>query len=287
MINTLQKRVVLIAGATASGKSALALQLAESENGVIINADSMQVYRELSLLTARPTVEEESQTQHLLYGHIAGDESYSVGRWQKQAMDVVKSTVEEGKVPIIVGGTGLYFMSLLKGLATVPEISNEVRQKWRNFSGDLHAELTDVDPISAAKLNPADRQRLVRALEVIDSTGHSLVHWQTVAQDEAPLKGFAVVKLFKSVPRETLCAAADSRFELMLEQGALDEVRALPPLDPSAPLMKAIGVRELQAHIQGQISLDEAKAKAQIATRQYIKRQLTWWRGQMADWQLV
>ena len=287
MPNTLQKRVVLIAGATASGKSALALHLAKSENGVIINADSMQVYRELRLLTARPTVEEESLTQHLLYGHIAGHESYSVGRWQKQAMDVVYSSLQEGKVPIIVGGTGLYFMSLLKGLSTVPEISNEVRHKWRSFDGDLHTELSEVDPISAAKLNPADRQRLVRALEVIDSTGHSLAHWQTVAQNDAPLRGFAVEKLFKSVPRETLCAVADSRFELMLEQGALDEVRALPPLDPAAPLMKAIGVRELQAHIQGQISLDEAKAKAQIATRQYIKRQLTWWRGQMADWQLV
>ena len=287
MASNLPKRVVLIAGPTASGKSALALEMALAQNGVIINADSMQIYCELRILTARPTVGEMAIVPHRLYGHVAASDIYSVGHWQKQTVAEINVAHAAGKLPIIVGGTGLYFMSLVNGLAEVPEIAPEVRNHWRKFAGDLHVQLIGRDPIAAAKLHPSDRQRLIRALEVIDSTGQSLSHWHEAAHAQAPLANYVVQKLLKFMPRETLYARADSRFDQMIEQGALDEVRSLPPLEPAAPLMKAIGVRELLAHIKGELSLDEAKTKAQIATRQYIKRQLTWQRGQMNDWEVV
>ncbi|MDP8998299.1 MAG: tRNA (adenosine(37)-N6)-dimethylallyltransferase MiaA, partial [Pseudomonadota bacterium] len=183
-------RVVLIAGPTASGKSAIAIEMARAENGVIINADSMQIYTELRVLTARPSEADEALAQHTLYGHVAGAESYSVGRWRNEALAAIKAAHETRKLPILVGGTGLYFMSLLKGLAEVPEIKPEVRKHWRSFTGDLHSELASRDPISAAKLHPSDRQRLIRALEVVDSTGQSLAHWQQVAESHAPLTGY-------------------------------------------------------------------------------------------------
>ena len=287
MSSTSPKRVVLIAGPTASGKSALALTMAEAENGVIINADSMQVYRELRVLTARPNFDDESKAPHRLYGRVSALDPYSVARWQRDAVAEINMAHAAGKTPILCGGTGLYFMSLLKGLAEVPEPTPEVRAYWRAYTGDLHAELEERDPTSATKLHPSDRQRLIRALEVVDSTGISLHEWQARAESEAPLKVFDVSKLFKTAPREVLYQRADSRFDKMLELGALDEVRALPPLKAAAPLMKAIGVRELLAHIKGEITLDEARNLAQIATRHYIKRQLTWGRGQMSDWKQV
>ena len=280
----LLNKVVLIAGPTASGKSALALQMAKAENGVIINADSMQVYGELRLLTARPTFQDESQAHHRLYGYVSALEPYSVARWQRDALAEINIAHAAGQTPILCGGTGLYFMSLINGLSEVPEPSAEVRAYWRAYGGDLHAELAQRDPAAAARLHPSDRQRLIRALEVIDCTGISLREWQRRAEATAPLQNFDVYKLFKTSPRETLYQRADARFDQMLEQGALDEVRALPPLEAAAPLMKAIGVRELLAHLKGEITLDEARKLAQIATRQYIKRQLTWARGQMSDW---
>ena len=281
------KRVVLIAGPTASGKSALALEMAKAENGVIINADSMQVYRELRVLTARPNFDDESKAPHRLYGRVSALDPYSVASWQSDAQAEINMAHAAGRTPILCGGTGLYFMSLLKGLAEVPEPTPEVRAFWRAFAGDLHTELAERDPAAAARLHPSDRQRLIRALEVMDSTGISLHEWQAQAEVATPLKEFEVHKLFKTAPREVLYQRADSRFDKMLEQGALDEVRALPPLEPTAPLMKAIGVPELVAHIKGEITLDEARNLAQIATRQYIKRQLTWGRGQMSDWEQV
>ena len=287
MSSTSPKRVVLIAGPTASGKSTLALEMAEAENGVIINADSMQVYRELRVLTARPNFEDESKAPHRLYGRVSALDPYSVVRWQRDAVAEINMAHAAGRTPILCGGTGLYFMSLLKGLAEVPEPTPEVRAFWRAHTGDLHAELAERDPKGAAHLHPSDRQRLIRALEVVDSSGISLHEWQARAEAEAPLKGFDVHKLFKTASRDVLYHRADSRFDRMLEQGALDEVRALPPLAAAAPLMKAIGVPELLARIKGEITLDEARNLAQIATRQYIKRQLTWGRGQMSDWQQV
>jgi len=276
------KRAVLIAGPTASGKSALALDFAREENGVIINADSMQVYRELRIVTARPSLLDETQAEHQLYGHVSASEDYSVARWQRDVMNEIEIALARNRLPIIVGGTGLYFMSLLKGLSDVPEIRPEVREKWRAFTGNHHSELANRDRAMAAKLHPSDKQRLIRALEVIDSTGKSLLHWQETA--EAPLKDFELRKLFKNVPREELYKRADQRFDKMLEQGALEEVKALPPLHKDQPLMKAIGVPELLQHVHGAFSLEEAKDAAKTATRQYIKRQLTWWRGQMKDW---
>lgn len=279
------KRAVLIAGPTASGKSALALEFAREENGVIINADSMQVYRELRVVTARPSLQDEALAEHQLYGHVSASEDYSVARWQREAMAEVEIALAQGKLPILVGGTGLYFMSLIKGLSEVPEIRPEVREKWRSFTGNHHVELANRDRAMAAKLHPSDKQRLIRALEVIESTGKSLLYWQESI--EAPLKDFELRKLFKNVPREDLYKRADARFDQMLEQGALEEVKALPPLPPEQPLMKAIGVPELLQHVHGAFSLDDAKAAAKTATRQYIKRQLTWWRGQMKDWRDV
>ena len=162
-----------------------------------------------------------------------------------------------------------------------------MRERWRSYGGDLYAELARHDLAEAWRLHPSDRERITRALEVIDQTGISLKDWQTRGAAVAPLRGFAVHKLFKNAPRDTLYARANARFGQMLEQGALDEVRALPPLDPKAPMMKAIGVRELLAHLRGELTLDEARSKAQTATCNYIKRQLTWWRGQMQDWEEI
>jgi tRNA dimethylallyltransferase len=276
------RRAVLIAGPTASGKSALALEFAREENGVIINADSMQVYRELRIITARPSLQDEAQAEHQLYGHVGATEDYSVARWQREAMAEIEIALAQGKLPIIVGGTGLYFMSLIKGLSEVPEIRPEVREKWRAFEGNHHVELANRDRAMAAKLHPSDKQRLIRALEVIESTGKSLLFWQESIA--APLKDFELRKLFKNIPREDLYKHADARFDQMLEQGALEEVKALPPLHKDQPLIKAIGVPELLQHVHGAFSLEEAKDAAKTATRQYIKRQLTWWRGQMKDW---
>ena len=280
-------RVLLIAGPTASGKSALALRIAHDENGVIINADSMQVYRELRVLTARPSADDEALVSHRLYGHVPGAEDYSVARWQGDAMAEINAAHSQSKLPILCGGTGLYFMALLQGLAALPAIDAGVREKWRGYESSLHDALRARDPEMAAMLHPSDRQRLIRALEVIESTGQSLRTWQLQASDAAPLRQFEVQCWFKTAPRDALYARSALRFEAMLEQGALEEIRALPDLSPQQPLMKAIGVRELLAHVKGEMSLDDARRAVQTQTRNYIKRQLTWARSKMADWDIV
>ncbi len=178
-------------------------------------------------------------------------------------------------------------MALQGGLAEIPPIPEVIREEWRNYAGDLHLALQRVDPLGAAKLNPADRQRLLRALEVFEATGQTLSQWQAQAQDNGFLNQINVERLFVDVPREELYARAERRFDAMMEQGALEEVAALPPLPAMQPIMKAIGVPELQAHLRGETSLDEAVVQAKTATRQYIKRQLTWWRGQMKGWSTV
>jgi tRNA dimethylallyltransferase len=285
MAKTQEKRALLIAGPTASGKSALAMDLARKWNGVIINADALQVYGPLRILTARPTPDEESRIPHRLYGHVGARAQYSVARWLQEATLEIEATWQRGFYPIITGGTGLYFRALEKGLAAVPEIPEDIRGFWRRFKGDLHRELTRRDPAMAQRLLPGDRQRLTRALEVIDATGRSLLDWQRDGQAQAPLAGIQVERMFMDVPRDELYARAELRFHQMMAAGALDEVRPLLGLDPGLPMMKAIGVPELSAHLRGDIDLDEAIQKAQTATRQYIKRQLTWWRGQGAGWQ--
>jgi tRNA dimethylallyltransferase len=284
MPKSIQKSAVLIAGPTASGKSALALKIARERDGVIINADSMQVYKELRILSARPSDAEEGQAPHRLYGHVSGTEDYSVGRWLADAKLEMQACWAIGKLPIIVGGTGLYFLALQGGLAEVPPIPADVRETWRSFTGDLHIELQKRDPTAAAKLNPSDKQRLIRALEVVVATGKPLAVWQEESRAEAFLNDIKVERLFVDVPREELYSRAESRFDMMMERGALAEVEALPNLPAEKPMLKAIGVPELLAHLHGELSRDEAISLAKTATRHYIKRQFTWWRGQMVGW---
>jgi tRNA dimethylallyltransferase len=285
MTKAFHKRALLIAGPTASGKSALALRLARERNGIIINADALQVYAPLRILSARPTPEEEAEAPHRLYGHVAAEQPYSVAAWLTEARREMEDAWAQGLLPIVTGGTGLYFSALERGLAPVPEIPEEVRSRWRGFTGDLHAELARRDPAMAARLEPGDRQRLTRALEVVDATGRSLLDWQREGQEGAALAGVEVERIFVDVPRTELYARAEARFDSMIAADAIEEVRAVVHLDPSLPMMKAIGVPELSAVLRGEAMLDEAVSRAKTATRQFIKRQLTWWRGQLKHWQ--
>jgi len=287
------RRAILIAGPTASGKSAAASELARRFNGTVINADSMQVYRELAVLTARPGPAEAAGIPHRLYGELPAAEAYSVGRWLADAEAAIAASQDEGRVPILVGGTGLYFKALTEGLAPVPDISPEVRAYWREESEKhgqkaLHAALVERDPLMASLISPSDPQRIVRALEVIDATGVSLAEWQ--GSDARPvLASGAALKLVVAPEREPLYAAIDARFDRMLAQGAIEEVRRLLDLglDPGLPAMRAHGVRELAAYLQGRTSLEEAAAKAKTESRRYAKRQMTWARRYMADWEWV
>ena len=282
---------ILIAGPTASGKSAAALALAKSLRGTIINADSMQVYRELSLLTARPSLADMEAVPHRLYGTVAGGTAYSVGQWLSDAAAALEEAKMERRLPILVGGTGLYFKALLEGLSPVPDIPNETRDFWRAQAAvltpnELHKELVGRDPLMAARLKSSDPQRLVRALEVIDATGVSLADWQDIAGTPL-LDKASVLKLVIAPEREPVYAAIDARFDRMIEEGALEEVEALKAqeLDPGLPAMRAHGVRELMAYLAGATSLEEAATKAKTATRQYAKRQMTWLKRFMVDWQ--
>lgn len=278
-LNT-SKSALLIAGPTASGKSALALKLAKERDGVIINADALQVYRELRILSARPTDEELHEAPHKLYGHMSGLDSYSVAQWLADAKREIEAAWAARKLPIVTGGTGLYFKALEEGLAEVPPIPPDIREKWRSFEGDLYAELFSRDKASAKALKPNDRQRLARALEVLEGTGQPLVHWQMEAQAQAFLKDVAVERHLVDVAREELYKRAERRFDQMMAAGALEEVRPLIKYGSVLPMMKAIGIPELTRHLRGEISLEEAVVLAKTATRQYIKRQFTWWR----DW---
>jgi tRNA dimethylallyltransferase len=282
---------VLIAGPTASGKSAAALALARALGGMIINADSMQVYRELRVLTARPDAADLVAIPHRLYGTVPATEAYSVGQWLSDAAGAIAEARTEGRVPIIVGGTGLYFKTLLEGLAPIPDIPRETRELWRERAGTLaagalHRELAARDAVMAARLRPSDPQRIVRALEVIDATGVSLADWQGTAGSPI-LKDDAVLKLVVAPERDAIYAAIDARFDRMIEQGALEEVEALTALglDEGLPLTRALGVRELAAHLAGALSLEEAATKAKTESRRYAKRQMTWAKRFMADWE--
>ncbi|MGH6866480.1 MAG: tRNA (adenosine(37)-N6)-dimethylallyltransferase MiaA [Methyloceanibacter sp.] len=282
---------ILIAGPTASGKSAVAFRLAERLGGTIINADSMQVYRELAILTARPTAEEMAAIPHRLYGTVPARVAYAVGRWLANARSAIEEAQSDGRLPILTGGTGLYFKALLEGLAPVPDIPDEIRSHWRVQSATLgpeglHAELSARDPAMAARLRPSDPQRIVRALEVIDATGVSLSEWQGAAGTPV-LPGESVLKLLIAPDREPVYAAIDARFERMVEAGAIEEVEHLlaQGLDRSLPAMRAHGVPELSAFLVGKITLDEAKARVKTVTRHYVKRQMTWARRFMSDWE--
>lgn len=283
---------ILIAGPTASGKSALALDLARKRGGVIINADSMQVYRELRILTARPCVEDEQAAPHRLYGHVLAAASYSVARWLTDVEAALSEAQRTGLCPIIVGGTGLYFKALTEGLSPVPAIPDEVRERWRREAREdpvqLYETLRARDPAMAARLAPGDAQRITRALEVLDATGISLAAWQ--GRSGRPLLDPETCERLLVVrSREDLHRRCDERFDVMMSMGALDEVRALVQLELTAelPAMRALGVAPLAAHIRGTLSLEEAVARGKAETRQYVKRQETWVRKFMASWQAI
>jgi tRNA dimethylallyltransferase len=283
---------VLIAGPTASGKSALGIRLAQALDGVVINADSMQVYRDLRVLTARPTPDEEASAPHRLYGHVDAGVNFSVGRYVADAVEVLQE-VHGRKLPLFVGGTGLYFKALTDGLSDMPPVPDRVRETVRRESEsletpELHRLLADRDPDTARTLRPSDRLRVQRALEIFAATGRPLVSFHG-ARQPGPLGHVPVIKLFLAPEREELRRRIDRRFVAMMEQGALDEVRALGErgLDAMLPAMRAHGVPSLLAHLRGEISLDEAVAKGQGDTRRYAKRQFTWFRHQLPDWQWV
>ena len=281
---------ILIAGPTASGKSALALALAEKIGGTIVNADSMQVYRDLRVITARPTPTEEARVPHRLYGHVDAGENYSVGRWCRDVGTVLAEIERQGRVAILVGGTGLYFKALTSGLAAVPPIPAEIRAQVRGRLQSegvarLYAELIERDVATAHRVMPNDRSRIARALEVVLATGRSLTDWHREGPP-ALVDSARAAKIFLTCERKQLVARIEARFAAMLKGGALDEARAMAArqLDPLLPAMKAHGVPWLIRHLQGDISLDEAAAGAVMDTRRYAKRQLTWFRNQMKDW---
>jgi len=287
------RRAVLIAGPTASGKSALALRLAEQLGGTIVNADSMQVYRDLRVITARPTCEEEARVPHRLYGHVDAAENYSVGRWCRDVAEVLAECVGEGRTPILVGGTGLYFKALTVGLAAVPQVPPDIRaavrgRLQREGVRPLYDELLEHDPATAHRLMPNDRSRISRALEVVLATGRSLTEWHREGMPPL-IDTTRAVKVFVTCERGELVRRIETRFAAMLQAGALEEVRALEArkLDPTLPAMKAHGVPWLIRHLRGEITLEEAAAGSIMDTRRYAKRQLTWFRNQMKDWPWV
>lgn len=286
------KPALLIMGPTASGKSALALALAEHIGGEIINADSMQVYRDFRILTARPTMEEEAQAPHHLYGHVDAAERYSTGRWLTDALAAIADIRARNKTPILVGGTGLYFKALTQGLAEMPSIDPDLRAaltERANTEGApaLHAELAQLDPQTAARLEPNDTPRIIRALEVIDTTGESITSFQ--ANTKPALAANEWRGLALTPDREALYASINTRFDKMLEQGALDEVRAFAArnLDPTLPAIKAHGAPALSAYLRGEINIAAATQIGQRDTRRYAKRQFTWIANQMPDWPRV
>ncbi|MEM1377643.1 MAG: tRNA (adenosine(37)-N6)-dimethylallyltransferase MiaA [Pseudomonadota bacterium] len=288
-----ERRIWLIAGPTASGKSALAIQLAEKHKGVVVNADSMQVYRDLRIITARPSEVDEARVPHRLYGHVDGVDAYSTAHWAKDVAVLLKETDAEQPL-IFVGGTGLYFKALLVGLSDMPEIPEPVRRRWRyrlseEGASRLHRVLRAQDPLVAAELSPADGQRIVRALEVLETSGKSISHWRG-NRKPALLDQGNVEKMLMMPDRDILRKRIAARFDFMLKNGALAEVATLlkRELDPSLPVMKAIGVSICRNLIADEITHAEAVERGVIETSQYAKRQRTWFRNQFDDqWRVV
>ncbi len=281
------RRVIVVGGPTASGKSALALDLAEALDGVVVNADSMQVYRDLSVLTARPGAADVARAPHRLYGVLDGAERCSAARWRGLAAAAIDAVLAAGRWPIVVGGTGLYLRALTAGLSAIPVVPAAVRTDAAALHKALggaafHRALAERDPAMAARLHPGDTQRLVRAWEVLAATGRSLADWQGDGVAGRP-GGLAFDAIVLTPPRAALYAACDRRFAAMVERGAVDEARALLArrLDPRLPVMKALGVRELARYLAGEGDLETAVGAAQQATRRYAKRQLTWFRNQV------
>ncbi|MDR3372638.1 MAG: tRNA (adenosine(37)-N6)-dimethylallyltransferase MiaA [Ancalomicrobiaceae bacterium] len=287
----MRAEAVLIAGPTASGKSALALRLAEALGGIVVNADSCQVYAELRIISARPSAADEAVAPHRLYGTRSAATAASVADWLADIVPVLVEARAAGRLPVVVGGTGLYFKALTEGLAAIPDIPADIRRHWRQRAalegaGALHAELSRRDAKMAARLRPGDPQRLARALEVLDATGRSLADWQADPPAPPLLPAVNVLRLALEPERAVLHARIDQRFRTMVADGALEEAAALAALNLNSelPAMRAIGVRPLIAAVRGEVRLEEAIARGQAESRQYAKRQLTWMRHQMADW---
>jgi tRNA dimethylallyltransferase len=286
-------RAVLIAGPTASGKSALAIEIARRFDGVVVNADSMQVYADLRILSARPSAAEEQTVPHRLYGHVDGAVNYSAMRYAADVAALLPALWEQGRLPVLVGGTGLYFKAVTEGFSAMPPVPEAVRSTFRAraeglATAVLHAELAGLDSVMAERLRPSDRMRIMRAIEVRLATGRSLASFQG-EREPGPLDGLPLLRLFVSPEREAVRTRIDRRFEAMLAEGALDEVARLGErkLDPLLPIMRAHGVPGLIAHLNGEIPLEEAIRRGQADTRAYAKRQVTWFRHQMAGWQAV
>lgn len=283
-------KTILIAGPTASGKSALALALAERLGGVVVNADSMQVYRELDILTARPGPADLSRAAHRLYGHVPGADAYSAGRFVREATAQIGAAHASGKLAIVTGGTGLYFKALTDGLSPIPDVPDDVRAYWRSEAQRLqapmlHAELARRDPEMAARLAPGDSQRITRALEVLDASGRSLADWQR-EPGRAAIDPVTTAKFILRPERGDLRDRCDRRFDAMMEVGAVDEVQRLIQLGLSRdlPVMRALGVAPLIALIEGRLSREDAVARAKAETRQFAKRQDAWLRRYMIAW---
>jgi tRNA dimethylallyltransferase len=288
-IGVAARQVILIAGPTASGKSALALRLASETGGVIVNTDSMQVYDVLNVLTARPGPDDLKAAPHYLYGHVSPGIAYSTGRWLSDAERVLKTEELAEKTMIFVGGTGLYFRALVGGLSAMPDIPPDVRAHWRQQNAalgaeNLHAILAGKDPLAASTLRTTDSQRIVRALEVFDASGRSIVEWQGKAGLQLIDPALAR-KIVIDPDRKWLGSRIASRFAVMMKTGAIDEVKSLSTLDlpNELPAMRAIGVREICEVLANRLSVEEAVELATIATRQYAKRQMTWFRNQLGD----
>lgn len=278
---------ILIAGPTASGKSALAIRLAQAMGGVVVNADSMQVYRDLAVITARPTREEEAQVAHRLFGHVDGAVNYSVGLWLADAAAAIRDIQASGRTPVLVGGTGMYFKALTQGLSDIPKVPEEVRARVRaeaeGYSPqELHARLAARDPLTASRLRPTDPQRILRALEVLEATGQGLASYQGSRQ--APLLAAGSWRaVFLAPERAELYRRIDERFDRMMDEGAVEEVRTLAAreLDPALPAMRAHGVPGLIAWLRGETAREAAIARGKADTRHYCKRQLTFARHQL------
>jgi tRNA dimethylallyltransferase len=284
--------VTLLAGPTASGKSALALKMARETGAVIVNADSQQLYADLRVLTARPSLEEEAEADHRLYGVVDAAEAWSVGKWSRAALDLLDALGAEGRPAILVGGTGLYFTALTRGLADIPPVPEGVRDAVEADYQDqgealFRARLAEIDPESARAIEQGDRQRLVRAMSVHAASGRALSGWK--AETRPLLESGSWRGLVIEPERQALYANCDRRVDLMMDQGALDEVQMLAArgLDANLPAMKAVGVRELAAYLAGDLDRTTAVDALKQATRNYAKRQLTWFRNQTADWTRV
>ena len=280
---------ILIAGPTASGKSALAVEVARRFGGAVVNADSMQVYGDLSVLSARPTLEEMKGVPHHLFGHVDGAVNYSVGRWVEDARSSAAELAGQGVIPVFTGGTGMYFKALTQGLSEIPAVPDEVRQRVRSWAEgrapqELHERLAGLDPVMAGRLRPSDPQRLLRALEIFEATGQSLATFQG-SRSASVFAPETCVSIFLAPDRKVLYERIDRRFEAMIEAGAIEEVRALAArgLDPMLPVMRAHGVPGFLDYFTGSVTLEEAIARGQADTRHYSKRQFTFVRHQLPE----